>query len=48
MKIAVMMGVIDQDAGLGFFTDNLLRTLLRIDQANCYLLFYKKPRHFHA
>jgi hypothetical protein len=46
VKIAVMMRVIDQDAGLGFFTDNLLRTLLRIDQANCYLFFYKKPKHF--
>ena len=41
-----MMRVIDQDTGLGFFTDNLLRTLLRIDQANCYLLLYKKPKRF--
>ena len=32
VKIAVMMRAIDQDTGLGFFTDNLLRTLLRMDQ----------------
>jgi glycosyltransferase involved in cell wall biosynthesis len=46
MKIAVMMRVMDQDTGLGFFTDTLLRSLLQMDKTNSYLLLYKEPKHF--
>jgi glycosyltransferase involved in cell wall biosynthesis len=48
MKIAVMMRVMDQDTGLGFFTRALLRTLLQKDTANSYLLLYKEAKHFGA
>ena len=46
MKIAVMMRVTDQDTGLGFFTDVLVRTPLQMDRMNSYLLLYKEPKHF--
>ena len=45
MKIAVMMRVTDQDTGLGFFTDVLVRTPLQMDRMNSYLLLYKEPKH---
>lgn len=48
MKIAVMMRVTDQDTGLGFFTDVLVRTPLQMDRMNSYLLLYKEPKHLGA
>ena len=45
MKVAVMMRAMDQDTGLGFFTQGLLRTLLQVDRANAYLLLYRTPKH---
>ena len=46
MKIAFMMRAIDQDNSFGVFTGNLLRTLLKMDRTNSYLLLYKEPKHF--
>lgn len=46
MKIAVMMRVMDQDTGLSFFSDALLRTLLCLTESNSYLLLYKESKYF--
>ena len=46
MKIAFMMRTIDQDNSFGVFTTNLLRTLLKMDRTNSYLLLYNEPKHF--
>jgi glycosyltransferase involved in cell wall biosynthesis len=46
MKIAVMMRVMDQDTGLSFFTDALLRTLFRLDKRDSYVLLYKEAKYF--
>ena len=41
MNIAVMMRAMDQDSGLRYFVEGLVDTMLRIDERNTYLLFYR-------
>lgn len=43
MRIAVMMRVLEQDTGLRFFTESLLRAMLAIDRTNSYLLLHRRP-----
>jgi glycosyltransferase involved in cell wall biosynthesis len=52
MKIAVMMRVLDQETGLSFFTDSLLRTLFELGSlfdlgdSLSYVLLYITAKHF--
>jgi glycosyltransferase involved in cell wall biosynthesis len=46
MKIAIMMRVMDQDSGLGFFTERLLEYMLNMDHENSYLLLYRSKKWF--
>lgn len=46
MKIAIMMRVMDQDSGLGFFTERLLEYLLNMDHKNTYILIYRTNKWF--
>jgi glycosyltransferase involved in cell wall biosynthesis len=46
MKIAIMMRVMDQDSGVGFFTERLLEYLLKMDDKNSYILLYRSKKWF--
>jgi glycosyltransferase involved in cell wall biosynthesis len=46
MRIAIVMRAIDQDSGFHLYLDGLIEALLKIDQDNAYLLFYRTPKWF--
>ncbi len=43
MKIGVMLRAIDEKEGVGIYTQNLMDNILKIDQNNEYVLFYRNP-----
>jgi glycosyltransferase involved in cell wall biosynthesis len=43
MKIGVMLRSMDEKQGIGIYTQNLIDHLLRLDQKNEYVLFYRNP-----
>jgi glycosyltransferase involved in cell wall biosynthesis len=43
MKIGVMLRTMDEKQGIGIYTQNLMDHLLRLDQKNEYVLFYRNP-----
>ena len=47
MKIAIMMRAMDQDSGLRVYAEQLVDSLLRIDEQNEYLLLYRTEKWFH-
>lgn len=46
MKIAIMMRAIDQDSGFRKNTEELVETMLKIDQKNYYLLIYRMSKYY--
>jgi glycosyltransferase involved in cell wall biosynthesis len=46
MKIAIMMRAIDQDSAFRAIVENLIESMLRIDQDSVFLLFYRTPKWF--
>jgi glycosyltransferase involved in cell wall biosynthesis len=42
MRIGMMLRSLDEKGGIGVYTNNLLHELLRIDDKNEYILFYRK------
>jgi glycosyltransferase involved in cell wall biosynthesis len=45
MKIGVMLRHLGEQGGIGVYTENIVRSLLTVDQRNEYLLIYSKPDH---
>jgi glycosyltransferase involved in cell wall biosynthesis len=45
MRIGVMLRAIDEKFGVGMFTRNLTAAILRQDDRNEYVLFYRRPEH---
>ena len=43
MRIGVMLRAIDERGGVGVYTANVVRELLRLDPRNSYVLFYRQP-----
>lgn len=43
MRIGVMLRTIDEQQGIGVYTQNLMDHMLRMDQGNEYILFYRNP-----
>jgi glycosyltransferase involved in cell wall biosynthesis len=46
MKIAIMMRAMDQDSGFRTYIEGLVDGMLRIDNKNAYLLFYRTTKWF--
>lgn len=46
MKIALMLRAMDQESGFRAYIEGLVESLLAIDSANTYLLFYRTPKYF--
>jgi glycosyltransferase involved in cell wall biosynthesis len=44
MKIGVMLRAIDEEQGIGIYTQNLMDHLLPLDKKNEYVLFYQNPK----
>jgi glycosyltransferase involved in cell wall biosynthesis len=44
MKIAIMMRVIDQESGLGAYTEGLVQSMLSRDASNSYVLLYRSAK----
>ncbi len=44
MKIGVMLRSMDEQQGIGIYTQNLMDHLLPLDQKNEYVLFYRNPK----
>lgn len=44
MRIGIMLRAIDEQQGIGIYTRNLLEQLLRLDQQNEYVLFFRNPQ----
>jgi len=45
MRIGVMLRTIDEKGGIGVYSRNIVRELLRLDQQNEYVLFYRTSTH---
>jgi glycosyltransferase involved in cell wall biosynthesis len=45
MRIGLMLRAYDEKGGIGVYTRNLVDELLRLDQKNHYVLFYRNPAH---
>ncbi len=45
MRIGVMLRAIDERGGIGVYTRNIVRELLKRDRANEYVLYYRTPQH---
>jgi glycosyltransferase involved in cell wall biosynthesis len=43
MRIGIMLRSIDEKGGVGVYTRNIVKELLRLDQKNEYVLFYASP-----
>jgi glycosyltransferase involved in cell wall biosynthesis len=41
MRIGIMLRSLDEKGGIGVYTGNILRELLKLDQKNHYVLFYR-------
>lgn len=46
MRIGIMMRSADEAGGIGVYARNIVEELLKLDQANEYILFYKSEKHF--
>lgn len=45
MKIGIMMRAMDQDSGFRAYTEGLVENMLRIDDENFYVLFYRTKKY---
>jgi glycosyltransferase involved in cell wall biosynthesis len=45
MRIAIMLRTLDEKGGIGVYSRNLLEELLRVDDKNQYVLFYRSREH---
>ena len=43
MRIGVMLRSIDEKGGVGVYTRNIVKELLKLDHKNEYFLFYANP-----
>ena len=43
MRIGIMLRSIDEKGGVGVYTRNIVKELLRLDKSNEYILFYANP-----
>ena len=46
MRIGVMLRSLDERGGVGVYTRNIVRELLRIDDRNEYVFFFRSAEHF--
>ena len=45
MRIGIMLRCIDEKGGIGIYARNIVEELLKIDQKNQYVLFYRTQQH---
>jgi glycosyltransferase involved in cell wall biosynthesis len=45
VRIGIMLRSLDEKGGVGVYSRNLLRTLLRLDEQHEFVLYYRKPDH---
>ncbi len=45
MRIGLMLRAYDEKGGIGVYSRNLVRELLRIDDRNSYVLFFTSAEH---
>ncbi len=46
MRIGIMMRSADEAGGIGVYARNIVEELLKLDQRNQYILFYKSEKHY--
>ena len=46
MRIGIMMRSADEAGGIGVYARNIVEELLKLDQKNQYVLFYKSDKHY--